>query len=253
MGKPSRRKALVCGASKGIGRAAALALSKSYQVTALARDAQALESLKEEMGSGNDFFSLDFSHTSAVSEFLQSSASDYNILVLNSGGPASGPLAEAAVDEFDSAFRQHLYFNHQLMQKMLPHMKQQKFGRIVTVLSTSVKAPLPNLGVSNILRAGMAAWAKTLASELGPFGITVNNVLPGATETERLESLLKKASDKRKLSEDDIKKEWLAAIPAQRFAQPEETAAAIAFLASEDAAYINGVNLPVDGGRLPVL
>lgn len=253
MGNSSGRRALVCGASKGIGRAAALELSKTYRVTALARDTGALEELRQQMGEGHDFCSLDFSDASAVSQFLERSNSEYSVLVLNSGGPASGPLTDADVREFQKAFDQHLYFNHRLLQKMLPYMKKEKFGRIITVLSTSVKAPLPNLGVSNVLRAAMAAWVKTLAGELGPFGITLNNVLPGATDTERLGSLLKNAADKRKLSEQEVQKEWIDAIPARRFAKPEETAAAIAFLASESASYINGINLPVDGGRLPVL
>lgn len=230
-----QRKALVCGASKGIGRAIAEELlSQGFAVHAVARSETELKSLH------TTYSVADFSNPDSVQELLRELPEDFHILVCNSGGPASGPLVDAKITDFDAAFRSHLYVNHMLMQKLVPFMKREKFGRILTVLSTSVKAPIPNLGVSNTLRAAMAAWAKTLAAELGPFGITVNNILPGATETDRLRSLLKNSSER----------DWLAAIPAGRFADPKETAKAAAFLLSESASYINGINLPVDGGRL---
>lgn len=248
MNKSSQIKALVCGGSRGIGKEVVLALLKNgVEVTALARSEKDLEKL------GANYHVVDFQDAASVQRALDTLPSDFHILVCNSGGPASGPLSEANIEDFENAFQAHLFTSHSLMKKVLPFMKKEKFGRIITVLSSSVKAPLPNLGVSNTLRAAMAAWAKTLATELGPYGITVNNVLPGATKTERLDSLAKKAADKRGVSTSDIENEWLDAIPAGRFASPSETAQAIAFLASEQAAYINGINLPVDGGRLGCL
>jgi len=239
-----RRRALVCGASKGIGFAVALELKdRGYEVWGLARNVESLQAL------GIQSIACDFTNPDQLKRLLSELPGDFHVLVCNSGGPASGPLTEAKPDQFDEAFRAHLFVSHLLMQKCLPFMKKENFGRIVTVLSTSVKSPLPNLGVSNVLRAGMAAWAKTLAGELGPFGITVNNVLPGFTSTDRLTQLLKGQAKTRGVTEDAIETEWLASIPARRFAQPKETAQAVAFLVSADAGYINGVNLPVDGGR----
>lgn len=247
-------KALVCGASKGIGRAIALGLSKkNYAVTALARDTEALNSLQAEMGSGNETVSLDFSRSQQVHEFLGSHEMNYDVLVCNSGGPSSGPLVEASVQDFQGAFEQHLYFNHRLVQAALPAMKAKQFGRIITILSTSVKAPLPNLGVSNTLRAAVAAWAKTLSLELGPFGITVNNVLPGYTQTDRLDALISSAATKSKKDTEAVIKDWEDKVPLKRFAEASELANAVCFLASREASYISGINLPVDGGRLSSL
>jgi 3-oxoacyl-[acyl-carrier protein] reductase len=246
------RKALVCGASKGIGRAVAVELARQgVAVVAWARSEPELRSLQAEFAI--DYSVVDFSDPGSVEKALRDGPNDIDILICNSGGPAAGPLIEATTSAFESAFQQHLFVNHRLMQKMLPHMKAQKFGRIVTILSTSVKAPLPNLGVSNTLRAAVAAWAKTLATELGPFGVTVNNVLPGYTATERLQALKKTTANRRGASIDAIEDEWLRSIPAGRFADASEIASAVSFLASPEAAYINGINLPVDGGRLTCL
>lgn len=247
-------KALVCGASKGIGRAIAMQLAADgHSVTALARDKDALASLQSELGEGHKTISLDFSNHAQVKDFLGTEDMSYDILICNSGGPKGGPLAEADTTEFLAAFEQHLFFNHQIMQAALPHMKQKKSGRIITILSTSVKAPIPNLGVSNVLRGAMASWVKTLANELGPFGITVNNVLPGFTKTDRMDSLSEARAKKSGQSAEDVKQDWLKTIPLNRFAEASELANAVSFLASDKAAYINGINLPVDGGRLPTL
>ena len=173
----------------------------------------------------------------------------FHILVNNTGGPAGGPIFSAEVDEFDTAFTQHLKCNHILVQAVVPFMKQEQYGRIVNVISTSVKQPLDGLGVSNTIRGAVANWSKTLANELGQFGITVNNVLPGATGTERLSQIIKNKSNKTGKTEEEAANAMKSAVPAKRFAQPEELADAITFLASAKAAYINGINLPVDGGR----
>ena len=128
-------------------------------------------------------------------------------------------------------------------------MKQAGYGRIINIISTSVKQPLKGLGVSNTIRAAVANWAKTLSLELAPFGITVNNVLPGATKTQRLSSLIEAKSVKTGHSIESLEQEMKAEIPMARFAEPAEVAAAVAFLASPAAAYISGINVPVDGGR----
>ncbi|MBI3235687.1 MAG: SDR family oxidoreductase, partial [Bacteroidetes bacterium] len=172
-----------------------------------------------------------------------------HILVNNSGGPAAGSANAANPIDFVNAFNQHLVANQILLQAVLPNMKSNNYGRIINVISTSVKQPLKGLGVSNTIRGAVASWSKTLATELGPFGITVNNVLPGATKTERLTSIIEGKSSKSGVTIDEAEKEMLAEIPAGRFAQPQEIAEAICFLASDAAAYINGINLPVDGGR----
>ncbi|NBQ47342.1 MAG: SDR family oxidoreductase, partial [Sphingobacteriia bacterium] len=165
------------------------------------------------------------------------------------GGPPAGPANAARSEEFLSAFNSHLLCNHLLMQCCLEGMKNSGYGRIINVISTSVKQPLPNLGVSNTIRAAVANWAKTLAGELAPFHITVNNVLPGATATQRLAGIIENRALKSNLQQDLVRNEMLHEIPMKRFAEPSEIANAIAFLASPAAAYITGVNLPVDGGR----
>ncbi|GAA0873195.1 SDR family oxidoreductase [Gangjinia marincola] len=173
----------------------------------------------------------------------------YHILVNNTGGPAGGPIQKAAVHEFEHAFQQHLLCNHVLVQALLDGMKKANYGRIINIISTSVKQPLDGLGVSNTIRAAVANWSKTMANELGQYGITVNNVLPGATATERLHEIVQNKAKKTSSSTQQAEERMKASIPAGRFAKPEEIAAAVTFLASNQAAYINGINLPVDGGR----
>jgi len=175
------------------------------------------------------------------------------ILINNTGGPPGGLAFDANTDEFLSAFTNHLICNQVLAQALVPGMKKKSYGRIVNVISTSVKQPLNGLGVSNTIRGAVANWAKTLANELGQFGITVNNVLPGATNTVRLESILKSKAEKTGKSYDEVADGMRSTIPASRFAEPSELGSAIAFLASPAASYINGINLPVDGGRTKCL
>jgi 3-oxoacyl-[acyl-carrier protein] reductase len=175
------------------------------------------------------------------------------IWVNNTGGPKPGPLVDASPDELERAFRGHVVSPQIILRALVPGMKTAQYGRIINVLSTSVKIPIPNLGVSNTVRAAVANWAKTLSQELGPFGITVNNILPGFTETPRLESLAAGTAQKSGKSEADVKNGWIEQIPARRLGDPKETAQAIGFLASPAAAYISGIHLPVDGGRTGAL
>jgi 3-oxoacyl-[acyl-carrier protein] reductase len=144
----------------------------------------------------------------------------------------------------------HLLCNHVLVQAVVPGMRAEGYGRIVNIVSTSVREPIPGLGVSNTVRAATAGWAKTLSKELGPYGITVNNILPGSTRTGRLESLLASRAKAAGTAEATIEQAMTAEIPLRRFAEPAEIAAAVAFLASPAASYITGVSLPVDGGRM---
>jgi 3-oxoacyl-[acyl-carrier protein] reductase len=156
---------------------------------------------------------------------------------------------EADIDAFRATFEQHLICNQILAQSVLPGMKAAGYGRIINVISTSVKQPLPNLGVSNTIRGAVASWAKTWANEVGVHGITVNNVLPGATNTARLDQIIENKSTKTNTPSDAIRAQMANAVPMKRTGNPEEIGRAIAFLASPSASYISGVNLPVDGGR----
>jgi 3-oxoacyl-[acyl-carrier protein] reductase len=176
-------------------------------------------------------------------------AAGFDILINNSAGPAGGALLKADTAQLLSVFQQHVLAGQNLLQAIVPHMQARQWGRIVNIISTSVKEPIPMLGVSNTIRGAMAAWAKTLASELGADGITVNNVLPGYTQTQRLDQILKERAAHAGKSVDDIAKGMLASVPAGRFAQAAEVAHAVAFLCQPLSGYINGINLPVDGGR----
>lgn len=250
------KRALVCGASRGIGRATAVALAGSgAEVIASARDAQRLDelvaSLDTAAGQHHSSLAVDFSDHEALSRGLRRvlEEGDIHVVINNSGGPAAGTAAEAPPEAFEAAFRQHLVADQVILQALLPGMKSAGYGRVVNIISTSVKEPIPGLGVSNTIRGAVASWAKTLARELAPFGITVNNILPGFTATERLDYLFHQRAAASGQSFETIRDQALASVPAGRFAAPEETAAAVTFLASPAAAYINGINLPVDGGR----
>lgn len=249
------KHALVCGSTQGIGKATAMALAaEGCTVTLIARNEDKLKTTLAELPAHrkHDYIVADFSNpdvlSSVVSDYI-SKSHGFDILVNNTGGPKGGPVFNADVEEFTAAFTQHLKCNHVLAQAVVPHMKAKGYGRIVNVISTSVKQPLDGLGVSNTIRGAVANWSKTLANELGQFGITVNNVLPGATGTERLDEILKNKSAKLNITVEEAANGMKQAVPAKRFAKPEEIANAITFLSSDAAGYINGVNLPVDGGR----
>jgi 3-oxoacyl-[acyl-carrier protein] reductase len=255
------RTALVCGASQGLGAAVAkeLALLGS-NIILLARTETNLQKVLNELDkSKGQMHQYMVADTSKPTELLEkvnaflSTGNRIDILVNNSGGPAAGPLIDTSFKEMEAAFQSHLVVSHLLAQAIIPGMKSQGFGRIINILSTSIKQPIHGLGISNTIRAAVANWAKTLANEIGAYGITVNNVLPGYTNTSRLDYLFNKQAEGAQVSKDEILKRTLNLIPAGRLGEPNEFGAAVAFLCSPAAAYINGINLPVDGGRLGTL
>lgn len=250
------RHALVCGASEGIGRASAVVLAElGAEVTLLARRADRLQVLCAELprpaGQSHGWLAADVTQREALAGKVSGLAAtqSVHILVNNTAGPPGGPAHAATPEQYLSVFQQHLLANQVLLQAVLAGMQAANWGRIVNIISTSVKEPIANLGVSNTIRGAVASWAKTLASELGPQGITVNNVLPGYTRTQRLEQILRERATATGKPEDEIARSMLATVPAGRFAEAEEIAAAVAFLCTPAAGYVNGINLPVDGGR----
>jgi 3-oxoacyl-[acyl-carrier protein] reductase len=253
----SGKTALVCGSTQGIGRASAIELALlGANVTLVARNEEKLretvEILDNSQGQLHRYIVADFSDheqvKAAIENYLRL-CPDVHILVNNTGGPSGGPIIEAETGQFLQTFQMHLINYQFLAQAVAPSMKKEGFGRIVNIISTSVKQPIVGLGVSNTIRAAVAAWSKTLSLELGQFGITANNVLPGYTRTARLDAVLSMRSQSQHKSEADIAKDLEATIPIRRFSEPEEVAAAVAFLCSPAAGSINGINLPVDGGK----
>jgi 3-oxoacyl-[acyl-carrier protein] reductase len=253
------KNALVCGSTQGIGKATAQALAKmGATVFLLARNEEKLQKVKSELdaskGQKHDYLCADFSDVNSVRDVaLELENKDIHILINNTGGPAGGPITSAQSDDFEKAFKMHVVCNQILSQAVVESMKKACFGRIVNVISTSVKVPINGLGVSNTIRGAVASWAKTMANELGQYGVTVNNVLPGFTNTNRLKTLIGKKAQNQKVSEEEIVNTMLSSIPASRFGEADEVANAIAFLCSPAAAYINGINVPVDGGRTGTL
>jgi len=252
------RRALVCGSTQGIGRAAAIELaSRGAAVTLFARDPAALERARAELpGGGHSVLAADFHDNDAVRSSAAATVNEggpVHVLVNNTGGPPAGPIVDASPEAFITAFRAHLVNNQILAQALIPGMKAAGYGRIVNIVSTSVREPIAGLGVSNTVRAAVAGWAKTLSGELARFGITVNNVLPGFTKTSRLDALIAGRAKAAGCATDEIVRGMLQQVPAGRFAESWEVATAIGFLASPASGYITGVSLPVDGGRIASL
>jgi 3-oxoacyl-[acyl-carrier protein] reductase len=250
------KTALVCGSTQGIGNAIAMQIAAcGATVCLIARNEDELKKTVAELPvpmQQKHFYAVaDFNDSNNLKRALEAihAKSSIDILVNNTGGPPSGLAIDAPPEQFLQAFQQHLICNQILVQAFVPGMKERKWGRIINVISTSVKIPLKNLGVSNTIRGAVANWSKTLANELGQYGITVNNILPGATNTGRLQAIIKNNASKKGISEEEAKKEMLHEIPVGRFAEPQEPAYVAAFLSSDYAAYINGINIPIDGGR----
>jgi 3-oxoacyl-[acyl-carrier protein] reductase len=260
----SGKRALVCGASAGIGRAVAMELAQlGASVTAAARSEDKLRLLAAELpitaahaGQRHDYLVMDLSLPEAVEGTVRASlepSRPWQILVNNTGGPPAGSAIDATPEQLLAAFNAQLIAAHRIVRLLLPGWRASGYGRVINITSTSVKSPIPNLGISNIVRPAVAAWAKCLATELGGLGVTVNNVLPGYTETDRLASILSTRAGKQGVAVERVREEIAAGTPAGRFGKPEEIAAVVAFLASPAAGYVNGINVPVDGGRLSTL
>lgn len=257
----NNKRAFVSGATQGIGKSIAIQLAKcGASITICARNESALKETIEELDKSqhqeHSYLCADFSKPNELKKLLQAYIRNFptvNIVVNNTGGPAPGNIIDAHPDEFLNAFQMHLICNQIIVQTFLPGMINNHYGRIINIISTSVKQPLPQLGVSNTIRAAVANWAKTLANEVAVYGITVNNVLPGATKTKRLEQIIYQKSQKLNKPLNDIEQAMKNEIPLKRFAKPEEIAYLTCFLASPYAAYITGTNIPVDGGRTACL
>lgn len=250
------KRALVCGSTQGIGLAIAQELSALGATCVLlgrSEDSlkQALHKLDRSSGQSHQICVADQTDTLALQSSISQKLTEgaIHILVNNSGGPASGPILQSTSDAFLKTFQQHLLANHQLAQLLIPGMRESGYGRIINIISTSVRIPLKNLGVSNTIRGAVASWAKTLANEVGPDQITVNNILPGFTRTQRLQILMEEKAKKENRSVEAVEAEWEGEVPLRRIAEPNEVAALAAFLASPAASYIHGVSIPVDGGR----
>lgn len=250
------KTALVCGSTQGIGLASAVELSNLGATCVLmSRNAASLKlainQLNTSFNQQHSFLVADFNDTEnvkqVINEFVVNNSID--ILINNSGGPNSGPIETAQEEDFANTFNRHLICNHILTKAVVPNMKAAGYGRIINIISTSVKIPLPNLGVSNTIRGAVASWSKTMANELGQYNITVNNVLPGATATQRLQQIIVANAAKKNVSTHEIEDEMKKEIPMKRFAEASELANVVAFLASPAASYVNGVSIAVDGGR----
>jgi 3-oxoacyl-[acyl-carrier protein] reductase len=253
----TNKTALVCGASQGLGLACATELALlGANVIAASRNeeklSKAIQQLDTSKGQQHSYLAVDLSNPDDVKEKVNAFIAKGNtihILINNAGGPPSAPMIDTDAAEIEKAFRTHVISSHLLAQAVVPGMKEAGYGRIINIVSTSIKQPINGLGISNLVRAAVANWAKTLANEIGRFGITVNNVLPGNINTARLDYLFSKQAADAGVEQEAIVKKASSAIPAGRIGEPAEFGAAVAFLCSPAATYINGINLPVDGGK----
>lgn len=250
------KTALVSGSSQGIGKAIALELaSLGASCILLARNEELLQhavsALPTSGNQSHEYHVIDFKDTVALKQLVEkiTAEKDIDILINNTGGPAAGLIVDAEADAFENAFKQHLVCNHILTQHVVPAMKKNGFGRIINVISTSVRIPLNNLGVSNTIRAAVASWSKSMSNELAVFGITVNSLLPGFIATSRLDAVAAHFASQENIEKADMEEKMKSSVPAKRFGLPAEIAAVAAFLASPAASYVNGVSIPVDGGR----
>lgn len=250
------KKAIICGSTQGIGLAIAEELALlGADCTLMARNEESLKEsvakLDTQLRQQHGYLVADFNKPDDVKKIVEEymAKNAVHILINNTGGPAAGPIIEATEESFLDTFNQHLICNHILTKAVVPCMKKEGYGRIINIISTSVKIPLKNLGVSNTIRGAVASWSKSMANELGQYNITVNNVLPGFTSTQRLSTLIENMAKRGNTVVDIVEKNMREEIPMKRFADASEVAAVAAFLASPAASYVNGVSIPVDGGR----
>jgi 3-oxoacyl-[acyl-carrier protein] reductase len=251
--------ALVAASSTGLGRAVAEELaSEGAHLVLCARGSEQLErtaSAIRERGTKVEAVAADLSTDGAdqVTEHALRTFGRVDILVTNAGGPPAGPFEAHALDAWRTALQTNLESVIRLVRAVLPGMKQNRWGRIVNITSIAVKQPVENLILSNSVRAAVTGLARTLANEVAPFGVTVNNVLPGYTRTDRLQELIDFIGQREGISEADVKDRWHKQIPMGRLGEPREFAALVTFLASERASYITGTSIPVDGGWIKAL
>jgi len=250
------KNAVVCGSTQGIGLAIAEELALlGANCTLMARNEGALKEVIHNLDTAlrqeHDYIVADFSNPQEVKTAIEEHTAKHSvhILINNTGGPQGGGIIDAKEEDFLKAFNQHLICNHILTTAVIPSMKKEGYGRIINIISTSVKIPLKNLGVSNTIRGSVASWAKTMANELGQFNITVNNLLPGSITTQRLAAVMEATARRGNVLIDVVEKNMKEEIPMKRFGEASEIASVAAFLASPAASYVNGVSIPVDGGR----
>lgn len=250
------KTAVIGGSTRGIGLAIAQEMaSLGANCVLLARDEEALHKavsgLENTGGQRHHFLVADFSNPGELQPVIEGFVrhSPVHILVNNTGGPKPGLIADEEEEKFLQAFRMHVICNQLLAKAVIPGMKAAGYGRIINIISTSVRIPIANLGVSNTIRAAVASWAKTLSNEVGQYNITVNSILPGYTKTDRLDSLITTNAAKTGMSREALSREMEARVPMRRFGEASEIAAVAAFLASPAASYVNGVAIPVDGGN----
>ncbi len=251
------KTALVCGGSDGLGYGAAQQFATAgAELVIVGRSEKKLQEKKAILdninGKNNRLLILDFDHLDTVQATISELVDkvSIHILVNNCGGPPPGKLVDADSNALLKAFNQHIIASHIISSLVIPGMKESGYGRIINIISTSVRQPIPGLGVSNTIRGAMASWSKTLSHELASTGITVNNILPGTTKTSRLDNIINARQKRFNISLEEATEQMLNEIPLGRFAEVVEISKAILFLASPDASYITGTNLQVDGGKI---
>jgi 3-oxoacyl-[acyl-carrier protein] reductase len=248
------KRIVVCGGSKGIGAAAIqILLERGFKIILLSRSIGELESIQE---SNSDllFIPTDISDKNSRRNAIDEINKFDNIfgIINNASGPAVKPFTDSLEEDYLNAFNMHLFAANDIVISLLPKLKANQESRIVNIISVTARVPLENYCVSNTLRGAMLNWSKTLSKELGKYNITVNNVLPGYTETSRLLEVINGNSARLGVGREDYSSEMLKQVPLGRFGQPREVGAVVAFLFSDDASFISGVSIPVDGGWTPV-
>ncbi|HSQ23800.1 MAG TPA: SDR family oxidoreductase [Pyrinomonadaceae bacterium] len=257
----SNKVALVAAASRGLGRAVAEELAaEGASLIICSRKPETIERVADEIknAAGVEVLGVaaDVSNSDEVARLVQSASERFgriDILVTNAGGPPAGQFESFTLEQWEDATRLLLHSAVELARHVLPGMKERHWGRILNITSIAVKQPVDNLILSNSLRAAVTGFARTLANEVASFGVTVNNIMPGYTRTERVEELARMMSEKQGITPAEFVARWEKEIPMRRIGEPREFAALAAFLVSERASYITGTSIPVDGGWIKAL